>query len=94
MFDLANPRADRLQGEQELWVMAAKELPPGNPLDVGMPKPQAEVLIGGHAAAPEGRPTERIVLGFAPGAIQKHLLVTNDRYWQMNRPGFAGGQLV
>ncbi|MFK4718942.1 DUF2169 domain-containing protein [Bradyrhizobium niftali] len=60
MFDLANPRADRLQGEQELWVTAAKELPPGTPLDVGKSKPQAEVLIGGHAAAPEGRPDNHV----------------------------------
>lgn len=88
MFDLANPGADRLQGEQELWIMAAKELPPGTPLDIGMPKPQAEVLIGGHAAAPEGRPTERMMLGWALGPIQKQLLVTGDRYWQMTASGW------
>ncbi|MDH2399169.1 DUF2169 domain-containing protein [Bradyrhizobium sp. SSUT18] len=88
MFDLANPGADRLEGEQDLWVMAAKELPPGNPLDIGMPKPQAEVLIGGHAAAPEGRPTERMMLGWTVGSMQKHLLVTGDRYWQMAASGW------
>ncbi|WP_084305357.1 DUF2169 domain-containing protein [Bradyrhizobium sp. ARR65] len=88
MFDLANPGADRLHGEQELWTMAAKELPPGTPLDIGMPKPQAEVLIGGHAAAPQGRPTERMVLGLALGPIRKHLLVTGDRYWQMTASGW------
>lgn len=88
MFDLANPAADRLEGEQDLWVMAAKELPPGNPLDIGMPKPQAEVLIGGHAAAPQGRPTERMVLGWTLGPMQKHLLVTGDRYWQMTASGW------
>ncbi|KRR02100.1 hypothetical protein CP49_04780 [Bradyrhizobium valentinum] len=88
MFDLANPSADRLEGEQELWMMAAKELPPGNPLDIGMPKPQAEVLIGGHAAAPEGRPTERMMLGWTLGPMQKHLLVTGDRYWQMTASGW------
>ncbi|WP_213290411.1 DUF2169 domain-containing protein [Bradyrhizobium sp. sGM-13] len=88
MFDLANPNADRLEGEQELWVMAAKELPPGNPLDIGMPKPQAEVLIAGHAAAPEGRPTERMMLGWTLGPMQKHLLVTGDRYWQMTASGW------
>ncbi len=68
--------------------MAAKELPPGTPLDIGMPKPRAEVLIGGHAAAPEGRPTERMMLGWAFGPIQKHLLVTGDRYWQMTNSGW------
>ncbi|WP_456675336.1 DUF2169 family type VI secretion system accessory protein [Bradyrhizobium sp. RDM12] len=89
MFDLANPGADRLQGDQELWAMTGKELAPGNPLDIGMPKPQAEVLIGGHAAAPDGRPTERMMLGWTLGPIQKHLLVTGDRYWQMNASGWG-----
>ncbi|WP_274617704.1 MULTISPECIES: DUF2169 family type VI secretion system accessory protein [Bradyrhizobium] len=88
MFDLANPGAGRLLGEQELWVMAAKELPPSTPLDIGMPKPQAELLIAGHAAAPEGRPTERMMLGWTLGPIKKHLLVTGDRYWQMTTSGW------
>ncbi|KWV54685.1 hypothetical protein AS156_06875 [Bradyrhizobium macuxiense] len=88
MFDLANPAAERLEGEQELWVMAAKELPPGSPLDIGMPKPQAEVLVGGHAAAPQGRPIERMLLGWKLGLMQKHLLVTGDRYWQMTVAGW------
>ncbi|PDT64825.1 hypothetical protein CO683_35825 [Bradyrhizobium ottawaense] len=88
MFDLAHPGADRLEGEQDLWVMAAKELPSGTPLDIGMPKPEAEVLIGGHAAAPQGRPTERLMLGWTIGPMQKHLLVTGDRYWQMTAAGW------
>ncbi|MGV7219535.1 DUF2169 family type VI secretion system accessory protein [Bradyrhizobium sp. UFLA05-112] len=88
MFDLANPSADRLEGEQELWVMGSKELPPGSPLDIGMPKPQAEVLIGGHAAAPKGRPTQRMMLGWSLGPMQKRLLVTGDRYWQMTTSGW------
>ncbi|MGY3698645.1 uncharacterized protein YjbI with pentapeptide repeats [Bradyrhizobium sp. USDA 3240] len=88
MFDLADPGAHRLQGEQELWIMAAKELSPDTTLDIGMPKPQAEILIGGHAAAPEGRPTERMMLGWALGPIQKHLLVTGDRNWQMTGSGW------
>ncbi|MES5486709.1 DUF2169 domain-containing protein [Bradyrhizobium sp. INPA03-11B] len=88
MFDLANPGSDRLEGEQDLWVMAAKELPPGSPLDIGMPKPQAEVLVGGHAAAPQGRPIERMLLGWKLGPMQKRLLVTGDRYWQMTGAGW------
>ncbi|WP_271553514.1 DUF2169 family type VI secretion system accessory protein [Bradyrhizobium sp. CCBAU 45394] len=88
MFDLSNPGADRLLSEQELWLMATKELPPGTPLDIGMPKPQAELLISGHAAAPEGRTTERMMLGWALGPIQKHLLVTGDRYWQTTINGW------
>ncbi|TWB93084.1 hypothetical protein FBZ93_111123 [Bradyrhizobium macuxiense] len=88
MFDLADPGADRLESEQDLWVMAAKELPPGSPLDIGMPKPQAEVLVGGHAAAPQGRLIERMLLGWKLGPMQKHLLVTGNRYWQMTGAGW------
>lgn len=88
MFDLANPGADRLEGEQGLWILAAKELPPGGVLDIGMPKPQAEILIGGHAAAPQGQPTQRMMLGWALGPMQKRILVTGDRYWQMTSSGW------
>lgn len=88
MFDLADPNPDRLEGEQGLWIMAAKELPPGTALDIGMPKPQAEILIGGHAAAPADAPTDRVMLGCALGPMQKHLLVTGDRYWQMTGAGW------
>ncbi|WP_377828181.1 DUF2169 domain-containing protein [Bradyrhizobium lupini] len=53
-----------------------------------MPKPQAEVLIGGHAAAPERRPTELMMLGWTVGSMRKHLLVTGDRNWQMAASGW------
>lgn len=88
MFDLANPGTDRLEGEQALWILAAKEIPAGSVLDIGMPKPQAEILVGGHAAAPQGQPTDRMMIGWALGAMQKRLLVTGDRYWQMTSSGW------
>ncbi|UWU82850.1 DUF2169 domain-containing protein [Bradyrhizobium yuanmingense] len=62
VFNLADSHPNRLQGEQELWVMAAKELPPGISLHAGMLKPQTEVLIGGHAAEPEGRSDNNVHL--------------------------------
>ncbi|MCC5758101.1 DUF2169 domain-containing protein, partial [Klebsiella pneumoniae] len=58
-------------------------------LDIGMPKPQAEILVGGHAAAPQGQPTDRMMIGWALGAMQKRLLVTGDRYWQMTSSGWG-----
>lgn len=83
LFDLAEPDPHRLQGEQAMWLMAAKELPPGAILDLGMPKPTAEVLIAGHAAALGGEPVQRMGLAWAIGNLQKQLLVTGDRVWRM-----------
>ncbi len=88
MFDLAAPSPDRFEGDQGLWILAAKELPPGTALDIGMPKPQAEVLVGGHAAAPGGQPTAQMMLGWAIPPIRKQILVTGDRYWQMTSSGW------
>ncbi len=51
-FDLAAPDPYRFEGEQSLWQLAAKELPAGSVFDIGMPKPAAELLVAGHAAAP------------------------------------------
>ncbi|WP_181832616.1 DUF2169 family type VI secretion system accessory protein [Bosea caraganae] len=83
LFDLADPDPDRLQGDQAMWMMAAKELPPGAVFDLGMPKPTAEVLVAGHAAAPGGAPVQRMGLAWAIGNLQKQLLVTGDRVWRM-----------
>lgn len=83
LFDLAEPDPYRLQGDQAMWIMAAKELPPGAVFDLGMPKPTAEVLIAGHAAAIGGEPVQRMGLAWAIGNLQKQLLVTGDRVWRM-----------
>ncbi len=53
MFDLQSPDPLRFEGEQALWLMVAKELPPGRILDLGLPKPTAEVLVAGHAGGRE-----------------------------------------
>lgn len=83
LFDLANPDLSRFEGEQGLWLMVAKELPPGAIFDIGMPKPTAEVLVTGHAAAPAGEAVQRMGLAWAIGGLQKSLLVTGDRHWRM-----------
>ncbi len=82
-FDLAEADRYRLQGEQAMWLMIAKEMPPGAIFDIGMPKPTAEILLAGHAAAPGGEPVERMGLAFAFAGLQKQLLVTGDRYWRL-----------
>ncbi|WP_051356458.1 DUF2169 family type VI secretion system accessory protein [Azorhizobium doebereinerae] len=83
-FDLADSR--RLDGEQALWLMAAQALPPGGALDTGMPKPRAELLIGGRVQAPDrgGLMLEAQVAG-----LTKRLAVFGDRWWAAGPNGYA-----
>lgn len=83
LFRLAAPDRLRFESEQALWLMTAKEVPPGAIFDIGMPKPAAEILIGGHAAAPGGVPTQRMGLSWTVGGLGKSLLVTGDRSWRL-----------
>jgi hypothetical protein len=57
LFDLTRPGADRFETDQALSVLAAKAIPKGGVLDVGMPKPRAELPVGGAARAPTDQPT-------------------------------------
>ncbi|WP_127089612.1 DUF2169 family type VI secretion system accessory protein [Aquabacter cavernae] len=83
-FDLADPA--RLDGEQALWTMAAASLPEGSPLDMCMPKPRAEVLIGGKVDAPHA---DALLLEAEVGTVRKSLAVFGDRWWTI-----AGGAYV
>ena len=87
LFDLAAPDPYRFEGEQALWLLAAKEVPPGSVFDIGMPKPAAELLVGGHAAAPGGEPTPRMALAWTVAGLGKSLLVTGDRVWRLTAAG-------
>ncbi len=83
LFNLAAPDPFRFEDEQGLWTIAAKELPPGAVFDIGMPKPVAEVLVGGYAAAAGGEPVTRMGLSFDVAGLRKSLLVTGDRTWRL-----------
>jgi len=87
MFDLAQPGADRFESEQALWLLAAKGLPKGAVLDVGMPKPRAELLMGGSARAPTGQPATAMAVEWSIGPLKKRLLAFGDRYWQIAGSG-------
>jgi len=58
--------------------------------DYPLRKPRCDVLLLGSAYAPEGRPTERVQVGFKFGPISKTFQVIGDRLWQVGnriRPG-------
>ncbi|MFG1418654.1 DUF2169 domain-containing protein [Xanthobacter sp. V0B-10] len=80
-FDLED--SARIDGEQGLWTMAAAALPPGTPLDMGMPKPRAEVLIAGRVQAPDAG---ALLLEAQIGGLHKRLAVFGDRWWA-TQPG-------
>ncbi len=68
--------------EQDLWERLNEELG-DNILDMGMPKPNGEVLLYGNYHSPNSQPVtaDRIVLQC--GSIDKELAVIGDRYWRM-----------
>ncbi|MBB6091955.1 hypothetical protein HNQ60_000801 [Povalibacter uvarum] len=45
-------------------------------------KPGTDVLLIGHARAPEGRPTARMKVAMSVAERRRELLVTGDRTWQ------------
>ncbi|WP_454918324.1 DUF2169 domain-containing protein [Xanthobacter sediminis] len=81
-FDLADP--SRLDGEQSLWAMLAQVLPPGAALDASMPKPRAELLIGGRLQAPQ---TRALMLEAEVGDIRRRFAVFGDRWWSSGPDG-------
>jgi uncharacterized protein YjbI with pentapeptide repeats len=85
LFDLAAP-AD-LMAEQALWPMVAKELPQGQVLDLGMPKPRTEVLVAGSAVAPDGQSVRSLGVAFEVGPVAKRLAVFGNRFWQQTPYG-------
>ena len=89
MFDLARPDAARFETDQALWLLAAKALPKGAVLDMGMPKPKAELLIGGVARAPGGEPTTAMAVEWSVGSLHKRLIAFGDRYWTIAGHGYA-----
>ncbi len=92
MFDLAQPDAPRFETEQALWILAGKALPKGAALDIGMPKPTAELLVAGAARAPARTTTSAMVVEWAVGPLHKRLGVFGDRYWSIAGGGYAATQ--
>lgn len=81
-FDLQTPEGTGgLLKEKELWQCAAKVLGEGKPLDQGMPKTSAEVLVAGDCCIPGGQPLRSAEVEVRVGAIQKRLTVFGERYW-------------
>ncbi len=55
--------------------------------DLGPPQAATDVLLVGHAHAPEGRPVTELDVAWRVGPIRRSARVFGDRYW---KPGLLG----
>lgn len=72
--------------EAQLWQTAAPALG-ATPLDAGMPKPGAEVLVAGEACAPAGESVSGLVVTLELGPIRKQIAVFGPRWWRYGPDG-------
>ena len=72
--------------EARLWKTVAPALGAAI-LDAGMPKPRAEVLVGGDVCAPAGRSVRSLVVNLELGPIRKRVAVFGRRWWRYGPDG-------
>lgn len=83
-FDLDAP--ERVLQETALWPFVQAELGQDAVLDMGLPKPSAEVLLHARCYAPGESPLKAHTATFRVGAVEKTLAVFGDRRWT-HKPG-------
>ncbi len=69
--------------EHEQWEKLAETLGQGTLIDEAMPKTKGEVLLAGHAYAPEGEPTRQLKVRLQMGEVDKTLTVLGDHHWSL-----------
>lgn len=62
---------------------------PVQEIDFAPRKPACDVLLTGHACAPEGRAVTRLRVGLRVGPMQKAFDVVGDRVWQAGLTGIS-----
>lgn len=82
-FSFGPPAA--LLSEIDLWKFTATELGKDGVLDIGMPKPRAELLLSARAY-PRGGPAPACAVRARLGAVDKTLYVIGDRFWRRGVP--------
>ncbi len=82
-FPLSAPRT--LYDEVAFWPAVTPALGQ-SPLDEGLAKSSAELLVAGTCMAPGGQPTPATYVRARLGTIDKRLSVIGDRYWQRGVP--------
>ncbi|RQP25397.1 DUF2169 family type VI secretion system accessory protein [Piscinibacter terrae] len=91
----ANGQAIRLHDEQLPLVMADTfsgepgRTAPVQEIDFAPHKPACDVLLVGHARAPQGREVTRLRAGLRVGPMEKSFDVVGDRIWQAGLTGIS-----
>ncbi|ASP32181.1 DUF2169 domain-containing protein [Labrenzia sp. VG12] len=85
LFDISTPY--NLLTEQALWPMVAEQMPDGGIFDKGQLKPRAEMIIAGHALAPNHQPVTGLKVTARFGDRVKRLAVFGNRFWQSTDRG-------
>jgi uncharacterized protein YjbI with pentapeptide repeats len=85
LFDFSDPL--RLLSDQALWPMLAEQMPSGAIFDLGKLKPKGEVIIAGHALAPNDIPVKALRVTARFGSFEKRLAVFGDRFWRLTDRG-------
>lgn len=89
-FDILPDGTTELSGEQPPVAVAPEYLNPAEPArsslrldwDLVRTKATTDIIVLGHAYAPEGRPVTALDAGFRVGPVVKRLRITGDRVWQ------------
>ncbi|HEX8963532.1 MAG TPA: DUF2169 domain-containing protein [Rhodocyclaceae bacterium] len=71
----------RFLTENLQWPAVLASLPEDQPLDEVMPKACGEVLLCGHAHAPEGKPVKEMGVRLSCAGVDKRVRVVGDRQW-------------
>jgi len=72
---------ERFLIENLQWARISPLLAAGQPIDLVMPKHNAEIVVSGKAYAPDGKPVEAMCVRLQVGSIDKQLRVVGDREW-------------
>lgn len=72
---------ERFLTENLQWPKVVQALPVGRPVDEVMPKLRSEVLLAGHAYAPQGKPVSAMPVRLCVAGIDKTLCVIGEREW-------------
>ena len=93
-FDIKPDGTTEVAREQPPVVMAPEYIDPDSPaksslkydMDLIRTKITTDIILQGHAYAPENKPVTELEVGFRVGPVVKQLHITGDRTWKNKSP--------